>query len=59
MFIRKTMCPETFKSFSGMITQAIEVDKKDHTVSTILDAIHETIMHPVPIRVRQSAMFCR
>ena len=35
------------------------MDKKDHTVSTILDAIWETIMHRVPIRARQSAMFCR
>ena len=47
------------KSFLQVIAQAINIDNKSHSVSTVLDAIKETIMDWVPIRARQSAMFRR
>ena len=57
MFLRKMMVPETFWSFSGVIAQAIDVDRKSHSVPTILDALRSTVMNQVPLRARQAKMF--
>ena len=57
MFIRKAMDPETFRSFSGVMAKAINIDKKSHSVPTILDALRATVMDRVPLRARQAKMF--
>ena len=56
MFICKLMDPETFRYFSGIIAKAINIDKRPHSVPTILDALRSTVMDRVPLRARQAKM---
>ena len=57
MFLGKTMDSETFRSFSGVIAKAINVNRKSHSVPTILDALRSMVMDHVPLRSRQAKMF--
>ena len=41
------------------MTKAINIDKKSHSVTTILDALRATVMERVPLRARQAKMFRR
>ena len=38
-FLKKMIYPEMFRSFNGAISKAISVDKKPHTVPTIVDTL--------------------
>ena len=51
------MDPETFRSFSGVIAKAINIDRKSHSVPTILDAMRCAVMNHVALHARQAKMF--
>ena len=57
MFIRKVMDPETFRSFTGVMAKAINIDKRSHSITTIFDALRATVMDRVPLRARQAKIF--
>ena len=56
MFLKKTMFPKTYRSFSGAISKAISIDKKPHTVATIMKTLRSTVMDRFPICAHQAKM---